>query len=84
MADTDSFIKMKELWSKSLNVTIGSLQSGTNFFDIGGDSLSALRLVKEINEYFQANVGLADIISKPATVASMQSIIDKRIGARDE
>jgi acyl carrier protein len=63
------------LWSKSLNISQETIHDDSNFFSIGGDSLGALSLVKNINDYFSVNIRLSEIIAEPATPKSMREII---------
>lgn len=64
-------LKLTQIWSEVLNVFPVGVQS--NFFDIGGDSIVAIRLMAQIEYRFQRNLSLATLfqgqtIEKLATV----------------
>ncbi len=56
-------IKLAQIWSKVLNIyPIGVTN---NFFELGGDSLLAVRLMSQIKEQFQKNLPLATLFTSP-------------------
>ncbi|NEO60677.1 MAG: amino acid adenylation domain-containing protein, partial [Moorea sp. SIO4G2] len=69
-------LKLTQIWSEVLNVFPVGVQS--NFFDLGGDSIVAIRLMAQIEEQFQRNLSLATLfqgqtIEKLATVLREES-----------
>lgn len=50
-------------WAAQLNV--GSIQSGSNFFELGGDSLSGFRVVNYLNDRFATSLTVVDIFDNP-------------------
>lgn len=63
--------KLLAIFSKVLNQPI--VLPEDNFFDIGGDSLSAMKIKMEINSYFSININLEDIMLSK----NIYSIMDK-------
>ncbi|MDM0091133.1 MULTISPECIES: non-ribosomal peptide synthetase [unclassified Variovorax] len=39
--------QLAEVWAQVLNIDIGDIRAGDNFFDLGGDSLLAMRVVQQ-------------------------------------
>lgn len=61
-----------DIWERALKVNqIGAL---TNFFDAGGNSLSAVRMLVELQEYFGRAIKLAELFADP-TPAAMAAVI---------
>lgn len=68
--------KIGKLWEKVLGV--GQLSRESNFFQIGGDSLSAMRLVLLLESEFPgAVIPVAVLIPNP-TIAAMADYVDRR------
>lgn len=63
------------IWSDVLGVH--DIQSGTNFFQIGGDSLKAVKVMGRIEKYFGTRVCLKEFIATP-TVHNIADIIKKK------
>jgi len=59
--ETEFELKMVRLWALVLNVEISTISASDNFFKIGGDSLTALKLVNLINEDFSIKIKLTSI-----------------------
>ena len=53
-------LKLTKIWSNTLNV--GSVGVQDNFFDLGGNSLFAIRLMTQIEQQFQRNLPLATLL----------------------
>ncbi len=68
---------MIELWSRLLNIPSNKISHDSNFFSLGGDSLGALSLVKTINDQYAVNVKLSELITSPATPASMSAVVEQ-------
>ena len=52
--------KLKEIWELNLKNTNLDLYN-KNYFELGGDSLSATKLLIEINDAFNCNISMKDI-----------------------
>jgi thioesterase domain-containing protein/acyl carrier protein len=61
-----------DIWERVLKVDrIGAF---TNFFDAGGNSLSAVRMLIQIREHFSRDIKLSELFADP-TPAAMSSVI---------
>ncbi|MBE9120013.1 amino acid adenylation domain-containing protein [Tychonema sp. LEGE 07199] len=54
---------LAQIWSKILNTEPVGI--GDNFFDLGGDSLLAIRLINEINQQFERELPLSALFLNP-------------------
>ncbi|MCP5052111.1 MAG: non-ribosomal peptide synthetase, partial [bacterium] len=66
--------KLLDIWSEILDTEPGHIGIETNFFDLGGHSLKATRMVSRILETFQIEVPLVEIFLNP-TISSVASLI---------
>jgi amino acid adenylation domain-containing protein len=64
--------KLSQIWSQILNVR--AIARDDNFFDLGGNSLLALRLFKQIQKAFEINLPLATLFTAP-TIAQLASLM---------
>jgi oxalate---CoA ligase len=64
-ASRDVFFKIREIWVRILGRD--DLAVEENFFDAGGDSLSAITMLAEVDEFFQSEVSThaADFLDAP-------------------
>ena len=69
--------KIINIWKNILN--LNHLSVTDNFFKIGGHSLSAVRVIYELNEFFKFNLYQRDIFNNP-TVRSLSNIIINKLG----
>ncbi len=53
----------------------------SKFFDIGGDSLSAVRFASEINQHFSTDIGVTDIFANPTVELLAERISNQRDNA---
>jgi acyl carrier protein len=58
---------------------LAEVSCDSNFFQYGGDSVGAIRIVGRVNEAFGTNVGLLPFLQQP-TVASLARVIDADLG----
>ncbi len=72
---TSTELKLAEIWKKIFNVN--KIGANYNFFDIGGDSLLAIKLSSIILSTFNVTISVAEIYSTPV-VAELASLIDKK------
>ncbi|MUH00250.1 amino acid adenylation domain-containing protein [Scytonema sp. UIC 10036] len=56
-------IQLAKIWAKTLNLQSISIQD--NFFDLGGNSLLAVRLMEDIHQEFQRNLPLSFLFLNP-------------------
>jgi len=75
---------LAEIWSKVLSVDLIGIYD--NFFDLGGQSLAATRVVSHVIKKFQLELPLQLLFQSP-TVAEMASVIsehqEKKLGAEE-
>lgn len=64
--------QIADLWSDLLNITVVDIHA--NFFDLGGHSLKATRLVNKIRLLFHIEISLKDFFEDP-TIAGVVEII---------
>ena len=69
-------LQIAEIWKTAMGIQ--SLSSQESFFDLGGRSLAAMRIVSRINKTYAVDFGLATLFSAP-TVAQMAELVRKRI-----
>lgn len=55
---------VEAVWCAALG--LDSLPPNANFFLIGGDSLSAVVIAAELNEWLGTEIGLSDLLDAPA------------------
>ena len=67
--------KLVEIWKRVLGVE--NISKNDSFFDLGGHSIKALRLLSQINNELNSNCILSDIFEFP-TVALLANIIGKQ------
>lgn len=64
--------KLITIWSEILNIPIENYDD--NFFDLGGDSLSALLLISKINNDFGINLSVTFLFNNPTINKFMESL----------
>jgi tyrocidine synthetase III len=62
---SDTEKKLATIWSKILEIETERVGIDTNFFQMGGHSLTASLLVAKINEAFNVNLPLVELFTKP-------------------
>ena len=76
--------QLAQIWAEVLALDEVGIRD--NFFDLGGDSLSASRIVSAVLQHFQLEIPLKALFQSP-TVAEMASVItehqDKRLNDKD-
>jgi len=68
--------KLILLWSEVLHLDQNVIGTESNFFDLGGHSLTLLKLTYKINQTFNLDLSVAQMFKYP-TVSSLASLIDK-------
>lgn len=63
------------LWSR---VLVGrSIEADTNFFDLGGHSLAAVRIAERVRKFFEINMSVRDIFDNP-TIRELGILVSER------
>ena len=65
---------LARLWEKILNVS--AVGRSDHFFEIGGDSLSIVRMIAEVADVFDVDIDLSDVYRDPTLVACA-ALIDR-------
>jgi amino acid adenylation domain-containing protein len=74
----DSEEKVAQLWADVL--TLDRVGIHDNFFDLGGHSLAAMRIVNRLGNIFSAEISLTDLFDSP-TVAELATVINDKFEA---
>ncbi|MEM9921821.1 MAG: MupA/Atu3671 family FMN-dependent luciferase-like monooxygenase, partial [Bacteroidota bacterium] len=71
--------KLVALWSEILEVEKEKIGIKNNFFDLGGNSILAIKLLRRVNKDFQAQISLVDLYSESniARLAQLISGVEK-------
>jgi acyl carrier protein len=70
--------KSAQLWADVL--TLDRVEIHDNFFDLGGHSLAAMRIVNRLGDIFSAEISLTDLFDSP-TVAELATIVSHKFEA---
>jgi acyl carrier protein len=70
-------VAVAEIWQEVLSLRDASIDD--NFFDLGGDSLSATRAFARINKAFSTTLTLREILDHP-TIRSLAELVTKSKG----
>jgi len=70
---------LAKIWAEVLNVN--HVGAHDNFFDLGGHSLAATRIVSRVIEHFQVDLPLQSLFQSP-TVAEMATVIAEHQGKK--
>lgn len=71
---SETEVKLAEMWLEILGVPVKSITD--NFFDLGGQSLKAMKLLSKIHQQYQIDVDLEYFFSNP-TIDSLSKLISK-------
>ena len=71
---------LAKIWSEILNTELVGISD--NFFDLGGDSLLAIRLINEINQQFERELPLSALFLNP-TIEGLADSLDSGTNARE-
>lgn len=72
-------IKLADLWERILNTA--EVHAASNFFDLGGHSLVATKMISEIRNIFNVEIKVGDIFNL-LTIETIASHIDKLVCLR--
>lgn len=73
LPQTETEHKLAEIWAEILQHSTLDIQE--SFFDLGGHSLMAARLLNKVNEEFHVRLTIRDLFAAP-TVCEMAKILD--------
>ncbi|MBW4511500.1 MAG: amino acid adenylation domain-containing protein [Scytonematopsis contorta HA4267-MV1] len=66
--------KLAQIWATILEINQVSVSVNDNFFDLGGNSLLATRLISRIRQTFQVDLPLANFFEEPTIVGIAEHI----------
>ncbi|KYF47511.1 hypothetical protein BE08_46150 [Sorangium cellulosum] len=69
------------IWSLVVNVPAARIGRQTHFFDIGGHSLSAMRVLARIKDEFRVELGVSELFDS-SRLAAIAAAIDREIARR--
>ncbi|MEA5617544.1 amino acid adenylation domain-containing protein [Cronbergia sp. UHCC 0137] len=67
---TELEIALAQLWESILNVEISSIHN--NFFELGGNSLSATQIITQMRQTFQLNLSIREFFLNPTLTAQVE------------
>jgi surfactin family lipopeptide synthetase A len=68
--------KLTSLWAEVLDMNEEEIGTNINFFELGGDSITILKLNNKINTQFQCNIPVTDMFMLPTISAIRNRIKD--------
>lgn len=74
--------RLSEIWFEVLGVPVESPES--NFFDLGGHSLSAVKMLSRVRKTFETEVSLADFFRAPTAVGLLELVAGGEAAAPTE
>jgi len=76
--DTNMEMEIAKIWAQVLNMDYNKIGKNDNFFVLGGNSLSGVKVVTAINNYFSINIKLQIILGTPRLCDVSRKIDDIR------
>ena len=70
--------RLRELWSTELERPVNDDAAACSFFDLGGHSINAMRLLNRIRDEFTTEYSMLDFYKEP-TIAAMTTRLDRGI-----
>lgn len=70
--------KLSDLWGDVLEISTAYINSDSNFFEMGGHSLKAIRLLSRINKHFETKLTLKEIFENPTFCNLFECIRNSR------
>ncbi|KAL6597675.1 hypothetical protein U3516DRAFT_787160 [Neocallimastix sp. 'constans'] len=74
--ETETEKQICQIYSEILNIEINKIGKTSDFYELGGDSLIAIRMISEIQNKFLINIGMRDIINH-SSIESLSQFIDE-------
>jgi thioesterase domain-containing protein/acyl carrier protein len=78
---TDTQARLAMIWAEALDV--GMVELDDNFFEAGGDSLSAVTMLLDVEKLFDVRLSAQDLWNAP-TLAAMARLIDRSRAQPDD
>src|SRR5690606_26556295 len=75
---TETEHTLAKIWADVIEVPVEHIGRQTRFFDIGGHSLSAMRVLARIKDAFCVEIGLAQLFDEPQ-LQSIAAAVDREI-----
>jgi non-ribosomal peptide synthetase component F/NAD(P)-dependent dehydrogenase (short-subunit alcohol dehydrogenase family) len=72
---------LADIWAHVVDVAVERIGRQTHFFDIGGHSLSAMRVLARIKDVFHVELGLSELFNEPR-LELIARAIDREIARR--
>ncbi|KAH6628118.1 hypothetical protein F5144DRAFT_549468 [Chaetomium tenue] len=72
---------LAKIWGVVVNMPVARIGRQTHFFEIGGHSLSAMRVLARIKDVFRVELGLSELFAAPRLEA-LAAVILARVGSR--
>ncbi|EAQ89433.1 hypothetical protein CHGG_06052 [Chaetomium globosum CBS 148.51] len=69
------------VWGVVVNMPVARIGRQTHFFEIGGHSLSAMRVLARIKDVFRVELGLSELFAAPRLEA-IAAVVDAKLGNR--
>jgi acyl carrier protein len=79
MPNTETELLLANIWADVLKIPLDTIDRNVNFFDLGGNSLAAMYLVKKIESTFYFVLALNEIFANQNIEAIAKSIDDKKL-----
>ena len=83
--------KVAEIYASVLNLDQAAISMNHNFFDLGGDSLAALRLLSKVQSEFRISLGVPTLFEAPTVAQFTKEILERMVemdtdggGSRDK
>ncbi|MFF3332853.1 MupA/Atu3671 family FMN-dependent luciferase-like monooxygenase [Streptomyces sp. NPDC002888] len=73
---TDIERRVRELWAEEFAVDADGIGADTSFYDLGGDSITAMRLVNRVREEFGSEYPMARFYQEPTLRAMTAQLAD--------
>lgn len=74
---TETEIRMTEIWAEILGVDIETIGIGDDFFRVGGHSLKAMTLINTLHKTFDRKISIHDLFQYP-TIEGLARFIEKK------
>ncbi len=78
--ETDTERSLAQLWERLLG--LDAVGRDDHFFEIGGDSLSIVRMIAEVSDVFDVDIDLADVYREPSLAACARLVDSAEAGYR--
>lgn len=76
-----NFKKLRNIWEENLNFE-GEINKTSNYFQLGGDSMSATRLARSISNELNYEISLSEIFTN-SVFQDMLTLVEEKISIDD-